>query len=267
MRNGRRRSFRPPSDIVAEPADIDRERGPSQTGRALLDLRELLLTGAIRPGERLTEVALVERLGVSRTPVRSALARLAQEGFLDELPGGGYVARAFSEADVADAIEIRGTLEGLAVRLAAERGVGPRLMEQLEACLAELDAVVARPDIDADDFSAYVELNGRFHGLMLEAAASPALARQMERAVALPFASPSGLVRAQAVLPASRVLLAVAQEQHRCLVEAIQAREGARAEALAREHARLAIRNLRLALDSPVTRDLIPGAALLRRAG
>jgi GntR family transcriptional regulator of vanillate catabolism len=242
------------------------DRGTSQTGRALLELRELLLKGEIGPGERLAEVALVERIGVSRTPVRSALARLAQEGFLQELPNGGYVAKSFDEKDVADAIEVRGTLEGLAVRFAAERGVSPVAMVRLKDCLAGLDAVVARADISADDFSDYMELNGRFHALLMEAAASPTLARQMEWAVALPFASPSALVKAQAVLPASRLLIAVAQEQHRCIVEAIGAREGARAESLAREHARLAVRNLKLALDSPGTRELIPGVALLKRA-
>jgi GntR family transcriptional regulator of vanillate catabolism len=243
------------------------DRAPSQTGRALLELRELLLKGEIAPGERLAEVALVERIGVSRTPVRAALSRLAQEGFLEELPNGGYMAKGFDEKDVADALEVRGTLEGLAVRFAAERGVSPTMLARLRTCLADLDAVVGRTEISADDFSDYMELNGRFHALLLEAAASSTLARHMEWAVALPFASPSALVKAQAVLPTSRLLISVAQEQHRCIVEAIEAREGARAESLAREHARLAVRNLKLALESPRTRELIPGVALMKRSG
>ena len=90
----------------------------SQTLAALLRLRDLILEGGLAPGERLSELAVVERLGVSRTPVRAALARLEHEGLVEALPGGGYAVREFSRADVNDAIEIRGVLEGLAARLA-----------------------------------------------------------------------------------------------------------------------------------------------------
>uniref|UniRef100_UPI0012FF493E GntR family transcriptional regulator n=1 Tax=Xanthomonas sp. SHU 308 TaxID=1591201 RepID=UPI0012FF493E len=62
----------------------------AQTTRALLEVRELILAGALPAGERLSEVALVERLGVSRTPVRAALQRLAGEGLVQPLRGGGY---------------------------------------------------------------------------------------------------------------------------------------------------------------------------------
>src|SRR5215472_10924352 len=92
----------------------------SQTGRALLMLRELLLKGEFRPGERLSELQLVPRLGVSRTPIRSALDRLAHEGLLEETPSGRFLVREFTLADVWDAIELRGVLEGTAARLAAE---------------------------------------------------------------------------------------------------------------------------------------------------
>ena len=94
----------------------------SQALKAQLRLRELVLAGELPPGERIAELAIVEKLGMSRTPIRSALMRLEQEGLLEALPGGGYAVRSFSERDVADAIELRGTIEGLAARLAAERG-------------------------------------------------------------------------------------------------------------------------------------------------
>ena len=98
--------------------------GPSsQTVNALLKLREFILGGEIKAGERMSELLLVERLGVSRTPIRAALVRLEQEGLLRALPSGGFVVDAFNERDIHAAIEIRGTLEGLAARLAAERGV------------------------------------------------------------------------------------------------------------------------------------------------
>ena len=92
--------------------------------RALLQLRELILSGELAGGSRITELAVVQRLGASRTPVRAALMRLEQEGLLEALPSGGYAIKTFSERDVSEAIELRGTLEGLSARLAAERHGG-----------------------------------------------------------------------------------------------------------------------------------------------
>src|SRR3954464_7655742 len=72
----------------------------SQTGRTLLTLRELLLKGEYKPGERLSELALVARLGVSRTPIRLALDRLAQEGLLEAAPSGGFMVNKFTLDDI-----------------------------------------------------------------------------------------------------------------------------------------------------------------------
>ena len=235
----------------------------SQTLAALLRLRELILEGGLAPGERLSELAVVERLGVSRTPVRAALARLEHEGLVEALPGGGYAVREFSRADVNDAIEIRGVLEGLAARLAAERGHAPAKVQRLKDILAGIDALVARPDISEDEFSSYVELNEAFHAAVVEMAGSPALTEQLARSYALPFASPSGFVLAQSSQPEARVILILAQEHHRAVVESIEAREGARAEALMREHARLARRNLHLAMRHEDGLNQVRGGALI----
>lgn len=242
------------------------DKSLSQTTRALLSLRELILSGELKSGDRLSELALVERLGVSRTPVRAALMRLAEEGLVDGIPSGGFAVRAFSEADVFDAIEIRGTLEGLAARFAAERGVSAGRMAPLRDCLAELDELVNRPKFTPEVFDAYVALNGRFHTMLAELAESPALVRHIERAVAAPFASPNAFVLAQSLTPVARTVLVVAQEQHRSVVEAIEQREGTRAEALMREHAKLAARNLRN-VGSLEARRLVPGGSLIRWGG
>lgn len=82
----------------------------SQSLKTILSLRDLILSGELKPGERLSELAIVDRLGVSRTPVRTALVRLEEEGLLEAIPSGGYAVRHFSEADIFDAIETRGTL-------------------------------------------------------------------------------------------------------------------------------------------------------------
>ena len=108
------------SPVRAADSDLA-EEGGSQAVKAQQRLREWILAGELPSGTRIAELALVERLGMSRTPIRAALMHLKQEGLLEPLPHGGYAVRTFSEREVADAIELRGTLEGLAARLAAER--------------------------------------------------------------------------------------------------------------------------------------------------
>jgi GntR family transcriptional regulator of vanillate catabolism len=233
----------------------------SRTLRATLELRELVYEGEIAPGERVGEIELAERLGVSRTPLRLALSTLAHEGLLDRLPGGGFAVRAFTATDVADAIELRGVLEGTAARLAAERPAGSRDTAALHAVVAELDGVVH--DLDADGMERYVELNERFHRLVVELAASEPLTRTLANVVALPFAGPSAFLSSQALLPGSQEILVVAQHQHRCLVDAIRAGHGTRAEEIGREHARLAQLNLDLVLANRDALARMRGAKLL----
>ena len=237
----------------------------SQTVRTQVRLREMIVGGELKPGTRIAELTLVERLGASRTPIRMALVRLQEEGLLAPLPNGGFTVKDFSEADIHDAIELRGTLEGLAARLAAERGVGAVLVAEARDCLDRIDALLAEPALSEASFAGYVEHNGRFHALLAEMAGSDIVARQIERATALPFASPSGFVLVQATGARARDTLIVAQAQHRGVIEAIVRREGTRAEALMREHARIAHANLRDALQSHQTLQMVPGASLIRR--
>ncbi len=236
----------------------------SQTLSAQLRLRDLILSGELAPGERLSEPSVAERLGASRTPVRAALVRLAEEGLVEPIPSGGFAVKSFTEEDIQDAIELRGTLEGHAARLAAERGAPSAALAEMKRLITRLDEATS-PPINEAVFTDYVALNAHFHELLVEAAGSAVLARQIGRVVSLPFASPSGFVLAQAVLPEAQRVLAIAQEHHRGVVEAIERREGARAEALMREHARLARRNLELVLCDQDSLHLVPGGALIRR--
>jgi GntR family transcriptional regulator, vanillate catabolism transcriptional regulator len=246
------------------PASRAADDGAPQTARALLCLRELIVGGALPPGERIAELAMVERLSVSRTPIRAALARLQEEGLLETLPTGGYVVRQFSAADIHDAIELRGTMEGMAARLAAERGVPVALLAQSRDCIDRIDELLAAPQLTPARFAAYVEHNARFHGLLADMPGSPLVRRQIERVAALPFASPNGFVMADSLGPLARDRLLLAHDQHRALVDAIERREGARAEALAREHARNAQRNLADALNNRRALQRLPGAGLIR---
>ena len=248
------------------PIPVDPETGGSQAVKAQLRLREMILAGELAAGARIAELAIVERLGVSRTPIRAALMRLEQEGLLDALPNGGYAVRTFSERDVSDAIEMRGTVEGLAARLAAERGVAPGVLAEARECLDGVDALLRQPALDDEGFLQYVTLNQKFHNLLSDMAGSSVIARELERVVSLPFASPSGFVVVQANSPQSRDMLVVAQDQHRQVLDAIERREGARAEAIMREHSRLAQRNMREAVRSP-ERHQMHGVRLIRQRG
>ena len=236
------------------------EEGGSQAVKVQLKLREMVLAGELQAGSRITELALVEKLGVSRTPIRVALIRLEQEGLLQQMPSGGFAVRKFSEADVADAIELRGTVEGLAARVAAERGASSEELTRANDCLDGIDLLLQAPVLNEEAFSRYVDLNAQFHALLGALAASPVIQRELERVGSLPFASPSGFVGVQANSPKARDMLIVAQDQHRQVMQAIAQREGARAEAVMREHSRLAQRNLREALQSPLH---LPGSHLI----
>ena len=242
------------------------EAGSTQAVKAQQRLREWILAGQLPAGSRITEQALVERLGMSRTPIRAALLRLGQEGLLLALPHGGYAVRTFSEREVADAIELRGTLEGLAARLAAERGVSPNLLHSAGACLDHIDLLLQPASLNDQAFSDYVRQNAVFHQLLVEMADSTVLAREIERACSWPFASPSGYVGVQANQAGVRDTLVVAQHQHRQVLQAIAQREGGRAEALMREHARIARQHLSLALQNPQPVST-PGVQLIRQKG
>ena len=252
------------AEVVPPAAARAGDRAVSQTLRAQLELRELVLRGDLRPGDRVSELQMVDRLGASRTPVRMALVRLQEEGLLEAIPSGGFAVKAFSEREIFEAIEIRGTLEGLAARLAAERGATRADIERAAECLDALDEVLQRDPVQVE-LSRYVELNARFHSLVVDMAGSQALARQLKRANALPFASPSALVPVQFRSRESHHILTVAQDQHRCVLLAIERREGSRAEAIMREHARIAHRNLERALSNQRILDLVPGSALIKR--
>ena len=235
----------------------------SQTLRALLEMRELILKGEFRAGERLREIPLSERLGVSRTPLRLVFDRLEQEGLVKPRPSGGFVVSEFTVQDFQDAIEVRGVLEGTAARLAAERLESGDGLEPLLACLKQLDRLLEEPTSDMTLFARYFDLNGRFHALVLELAKSALLTRSVEHAMALPFASPNAFLLTQAEAKEGHDTLVLAQAQHRAIANAIANREGARAEAVAREHSRLARTNLERALQDKNLWTRVPGASLI----
>lgn len=233
--------------------------------RATMRLRELVVAGAFTPGERISELAAVDMLGMSRTPVRLALGALAHEGLLERLPSGGFIVRDYSISDIYDAIELRGVLEGTAARMAAERSSGKKSTVKLRAILAMIDTLIEQDPRDDDVYERYVELNAEFHEELLRLAKCPLLERSLAQVTALPFASANAFVKVQANRPRSKDVLIHAQHQHIALVDAIEAGESARALSLGQEHARLAARNLTEVMKQDELFNRVPGAQLIRR--
>jgi GntR family transcriptional regulator of vanillate catabolism len=223
----------------------------SQQERVLVHLRDLILKGEFAPGERLAEVTLADRLKASRTPVRLALATLEQEGLVEPSPAGGYVMRRITAGEIADAIAVRGHLEGMAARLVAEHGVPRQLSNALNECLRAGDRVLDKPELDLDDYAAYTDMNSRFHQLIVEGSGNAALMRAIDMNNRLPFAAASAMLPMQSTIEEGRLWLLIAHRQHHDLVRAMERGEGTRAQALAAEHVQIAQMNLDNALERP----------------
>ena len=230
----------------------------------LMQLRDLILRGEFEPGQRLAEQQLAERLGASRTPVRSALVTLEQEGLVQANDTGGYGVRQFTASEVADAIAVRGHLEGMAARLVAEHGVPRKLQADLQACLAEGDRLLAANPLTMQSYAAYAVMNDRFHALVLEASGNRALQRAVALNDKLPFAPASAMLPMQGTVALDRDWMLYAHRQHHMLFDALQRGEGARAQALAMEHTEVAQMNMRLALERRAESErVMPGIRLV----
>jgi GntR family transcriptional regulator, vanillate catabolism transcriptional regulator len=238
-------------------------KASSQTARATLALRQMLVQGRLRPGERIREVPLASKLNGSRIPLHLALERLAHEGFLEIRPKRGFVVQEFSNKDIYDAIEIRGLLEGAAARMIAERMAEPRELASLTETSRDIVTLIRRSKLTADAFNRYIALNARFHEELVALSRSRMLRRAIESACSLPFASPSAFLKRQTYSSELRELFLISADQHLGIVEAIRNHEGQRAEALTREHARVARRNLEDALKNQDIPNELAGAKLI----
>ncbi len=142
---------------------IDRGRGETSRDRLYLRLREAITTAALEPGRRLSENELARQLGVSRTPIREALALLRQERLVAIVPQLGTFVTRISPAAVADAAFVREALECSAVRLAAER-VEPPALEELQVNLAAQESA---------DPAAFYGLDDELHRALCDASGHP----------------------------------------------------------------------------------------------
>ncbi|RVT39457.1 GntR family transcriptional regulator [Sphingobium algorifonticola] len=209
--------------------------------RVLAALRMQIASGDIADGARIAEIATAAALNVSRMPVRTALRALEQEGLVVKLGARGYAARAPSPAQICDAIEVRGVLEGLAARRLAERSMDGGTRKNLDACLAEGDAIFADDMPSEGAMERFYDYNRRFHDLLIAASGNGAIGVALSRNNHLPFASATAFAIGGSDVPGERAHLLAAHHQHRAVVAAILAGDGDQAEQIMRGHARMAL--------------------------
>jgi len=196
------------------------------------ELRRAILEGRLLPGQRLVETDLARMFGVGRAAVRTALARLEQEGVVERSPNRGARVRLLSEEEAVEILEARAALECLAARYAALRA-GPEDVRELRALLREMAACARR-----GDSLRYSECNGRFHQALVRASRHATAGRLLDS------------LRAQMVRYQYRTVLAPGRlprslEEHRAIVAAVAARDPEAAEVAMRAHLQAVLRSLR----------------------
>jgi DNA-binding GntR family transcriptional regulator len=210
---------------------------PSRGAQAYDALRREILAGNLAPGTRLIEVDLAARLGLSRTPVRAALARLESDGLVANDPGSGLIVTRLDHGMVGELYVIREVLEGTAARLAA------RHASDIEIAMLR---DIARRDLDAMDDPERLAANNRLlHQTLYRYAHNRYLLKTL-----------NSLQEAMVLLGPTAMNLAErrrqAYDEHHAIIDALEARDADRAEALMREHVRGAYKShLAMRLGAP----------------
>lgn len=213
-----------------------------ETTNVVVALRTLIREGVFSPGERIAELNIAERLGVSRTPVRLAFRTLEEEGLLQRAGKRGYQVRQFNSEDLLCAVEVRGVLEGLAARRLVEQGRFSLIREQVKTCIHEGDALLEKGYIDQGDIDEWSRINQQFHSLIVESTGSMIISEAIARNDHLPFASADSIIIDPEALDKEYRKLQLAQTQHQLIFQALSSNEGARAEMLMKEHAFVGVR-------------------------
>jgi DNA-binding GntR family transcriptional regulator len=196
-------------------------------------LKESIIRGEILPGAKLVETQISRELGVSRTPLREAVNRLAQEGLLEILPRRGTFVRQHSLGEILESLEIREALEGLAARLAA-RHAAPELIQKMKNCFSGFSPKNVEKSIQE-----YAQQNVRFHHLVIAASQNRRLIGIIRN-----LYDQMDLVRLHTIVLPGRARKSLSE--HRRIIRLIERKNGEAAEKLLRLH----IRDLRRAVKN-----------------
>jgi DNA-binding GntR family transcriptional regulator len=227
-------------------------------------LWEGLMAGELPAGRRLKDSEWSVRLGVSRTPVREALRKLAHDGAVDALETVGYKVHAFTPSEVAGLYRCRAALEALVAEEVAIEA-NPDLLVSLAANIE-----AAERELEADDFDALQRLNGEFHFILVNASHDPHLRRLLEQTGRV-----VRMARRQVMMHASsgetlrsdyRDSLRLVVADHRVLLAALAARDVARSATLMRSHLLATAQRMSALLQDCGTAEQSAPPSLSRRA-
>ncbi|SHF25869.1 GntR family transcriptional regulator [Desulforamulus putei] len=202
---------------------VEADPQPQVRDKVYRQLRQAILEGRLKPGERLVERKLADILRVSRTPVREAIRMLELEGLVAHLPRGGTVVARVSDLEVLEIYRIRAVLEGLAARMAAEK-IKPEQLQQLVGLMEDIEGYASGGDLESLE-----KAHQQFNDVIYQAADSQrlyamitSLVEHINRYTRVGYCHPGRIEEAT--------------QEHRLLVEAIKMRDGSLAERIAREH-------------------------------
>jgi len=195
------------------------ERHQTLREKILETIRESILKGNLKPGEKVAEPELAERFGISRTPIREAFRQLESEGYLTVIPRKGAVVTELSERDVSEFYAIKSILEGYAARLAATN-LSRRDIEKLEQINLRLASLAKEGDVKS-----FYRVHNEFHDLFIKASGNEKLAELINQ-VGMKF---NRLRMASLSLP-GRMEISVAE--HTKIIEAFHVQDGDSADHL-----------------------------------
>jgi DNA-binding GntR family transcriptional regulator len=196
----------------------------SLSERVYIRIREMILNMELPPGSRLKDFELANRLGVSNTPLREAIRRLAAESLVETLPRRGTFVKKLSIEEVERLYEIRTALEVLATRLASQRASEETLEEVLRASDQHIKAV------QRGNLQEYLALDRRFHELIAEGANNPILVSMLSS-----LADRIHIVRR---LTSDLAQDVITGHEHKAIAETLARRDGDTAAARMEEHLR-----------------------------
>lgn len=209
------------------------------------ELRRRILKGSLPAGSRIKEIEFAAELNVSRTPLRLALGELERLGYVEKSGRQGFRVREINMAEVAEALELRGVLEGYAARRIAEMGLSDKdhnwlgmLVDNGRHLISSWTRDTRQPFAES-----WAENNKQFHDALINMARNSHLAQSMQIVSRTVFARAGNLGSIGDYPEIELEFFTRAQEDHEAIFDAIAQREGARAEALCREHARRSIAN------------------------
>ena len=194
-------------------------------------LKESIIKGDLKPGEKLWESKIAEQLKVSRTPVREAIQKIAAEGFVKMEPNLGIVVHEFSFKDLKEVLQIRRVLEGLAASVAAEK-INPEEISQLQKNIEETNICVIK-----NDLVTYLEFNAKFHSLIFQFSRNERLIK-----MSLQLVGPEHRFKIRALTIPGRLKYYL--EEHQKIVEALKRRDAEQAGRLSQKHAENILKNI-----------------------